>query len=194
LNADDPIRYELRRYFVSVADETASREQLAALVQATRDIRSRPAWLAGGLTLGWRLELPAQVVRYAIGASVVALLLIAGFSLGVAERPSGQTTRFEGTWTAIDLDRSEMLLEIGGTRTPAVRYEDMYASGCFDHGDDNIHWISRGRGVVTGNTLTVHFTSAGCTTWTVLPYDQTFAFDELESTLTDNDGTVWRRP
>ena len=190
---------DLRDYFNSVALQRPAEGELERAIEATGRIQPRPAWQAQ-LTqsvgaLGW----PASTaLRYAVWLALLLLLLAllsVGFAgLGRPPAPPGSAP-FDGRWRALDPDGSDLILIVSAEKSPDVRFEDNYASGCASRGDANTHWVSLGNGTVEGNQMSVHYPSGGgCSSWHVEAYFDLFVYDPASKTLTDNSGNLWRRP
>jgi hypothetical protein len=180
----------LRDYFRDLDRVAPADGQLPEVLTRTAGIRQRPAWqarlprVAAAEALGRQLPL-----RYALLA--VALLLIA---LAVSAGGGRARGPFEGRWSSTDGDGSTQFLDVTAGSAPHLRYEDLMASGCRDHGDDSLHFLAVGTGVVVGDELTAGFPAGGgCHTWQVPAYQVTFSLDRASGTMTDGDGVVWHR-
>jgi hypothetical protein len=180
----------LRDYFRDLDRVAPADGQLMEVLTRTADLRQRPGWqtrlprVAGPETLGRQFPL-----RYALLA--VALLLIA---LAISVGGGRARGPFEGRWSSTDTDGSTQFLEVTAGSAPHLRYEDLMASGCRDHGDDSLDFLAVGTGAVVGDQLTAGFPDGGgCHTWRVPAYEVTFALDRATGTMIDGTGVVWHR-
>lgn len=180
----------LRDYFHDLARVAPADEQLASVLTRTADVAQRPAW---------RTRLPRLATVEAIGRSFpvrYALIAAATLALAWSVGAIGGAGRsaFEGQWTSTDADGSTQLMDIAGGNAPAVRFEDLRASGCQANGDDSVDFVARGIGIVSGERLVVDFANGGgCHTWQVPRFTVTLTLDRSTGTLRDADGLVWRR-
>ena len=87
--------------------------------------------------------------------SVLALWLVSAGMLALAPAASAADTVFAGTWRSIDTDGSTQGLAIGRGSTPAVTYQDFYASSCDTGGAPSTHFVATGRGTIDGSSLWV---------------------------------------
>lgn len=180
----------LRRHFRDFADVQPADDQLATILARTAAVRQRPSWLArapwlstGGSAL---IQLP---LRYAV---VALLAVIVGGGLGSVGRDA-PSTPFEGHWTSRDVDGSVQELVVGGGAAPAIRFDDLYASGCATNGDRSTHFVAMGRGSIHGDGLEVDYESGGCVTWHVPAYTVAYDRDGATDTLIDSAGITWHR-
>lgn len=180
----------LRAYFRDLDRVAPADGQLTEVLIRTALVAQRPAW---------RARLPRVEHWGALGrpvtlgyALLAAALLLVALALGSGGgRPRGP---FEGRWTSSDTDGSTQLLDVSAGATPSVRFEDLMASGCRDHGDDSVDFLAVGTAIIVGDELTAGFPSGGgCNTWQVPPFQATYRLDRASGTLTDGDGTVWHR-
>jgi hypothetical protein len=180
----------LRDYFGELDRVAPEAGQLTEVLMRTAVVKQRPEWQARlPRLLAWEALGRAFPLRYALLAA--ALVVIA---LAVSAGGSRVRGPFEGRWTSTDADGSTQLLDVTAGTTPGVRYEDLMASGCRDHGDESVDFLAVGTAIVVGDELTVGFPAGGgCRTWHVPPYQVTFRLDRADGTMTDGDGIVWRR-
>ena len=180
----------LRDYFSDLARVAPAEGQLIEVLVRTAGVRQRPGWqarlprLAGWEALGRQFPL-----RYALVAAALLLIVLAVSAGGGRARGP-----FEGRWTSTDTDGSRQFLDITAGSTPTIRYEDFMASGCREHGDDSVHFLAVGSGIVVGDELTAGFPGGGgCHTWQVPPFQASYRLDRASGTLTDGDGVAWHR-
>ena len=144
MSNEDVLARQLRNHYLATADERPADGQLAAVLERTRGIRPRSGLasrLGNGAALGAGVAgLRASVRVAALAAALILVLAAVAIGPGGAIRPA--TTPFEGRWTSTDHDGSRQLLAISGGMTPAVSYEDLYASGCADNGDRSTHFFA----------------------------------------------------
>lgn len=128
-------------------------------------------------------------MRKALGA-VVGILLVGQILVATALAAGSP---FKGVWTSTDDDGSSQLLTISAGLTPAVVYQDFYASGCDRFGGPAVHWVAAGAGEVDGDTMLVSFHKSGCGTFHMGGYDDVWTYDAGSDTLEDSFGIVWSR-
>ena len=195
MSNEDVLARQLRNHYLATADERPADGQLAAVLERTRGIRPRSGLasrLGNVAALGAGVAgLRASVRFAALAAALILALAAVAIGPGGAIRPA--TTPFEGRWTSTDHDGSRQLLSISGGMTPAVSYEDLYASGCADNGDRSTHFFAEGRAMMSGARMTVAFPGGGCVTWRVEAYIVELERDAATDRLLDNSGIWWRR-
>jgi len=190
---------DLRDYFNAVALQRPAEGELDRAIEATRALQPRPAWQAqlGQVIgpLGWPASAALRhAVLLALLLLVLALLSVGFAGLGRLPTPPGSGP-FEGRWRALDPDGSDLTLVVSADKSPDVRFEDNYASGCATRGDPVTHWVSLGQGIVDGNSMSVHYPSGGgCSSWHIDGYFDLFVYDADTKTLTDTAGNLWRQP
>ena len=123
----------------------------------------------------------------------LALWLAAAGLLALAPAVSAADSAFAGTWVSIDTDGSTQALAIGRGSTPAVTYQDFYASSCAADGVPSTHFVATGRGVVDGDVLWVEFRNGACGRHKIGPFGLGFSHDSGSDTLTDDFGVTWYR-
>lgn len=196
---NDRFAAQLRKHLLGSADERATDDQLASVINVVAATRQRHPLLA---RLGWdpgRIgPLPAVAVRYGLIAVALALAAGAGASVGGAGALRQPSTVFEGTWITIDpADGSGMTLVVGPGTTPDLYFEDGYATGLACVNDAIKRFTARGTGQLSADRLVATFPDGGgCGLMTVeVPgvYDHDRHDDGLGDTLTDQDGLVWTR-
>ena len=124
---------------------------------------------------------------------VLALWLVAAGMLALAPAVSAADRGFGGTWTSIDTDGSTQALAIGRGSTPAVTYQDFYASSCANDGAPSTHFVANGRGTIEGSSLWVEFRNGGCGRFKIGPFPLGFSYDGSSDTLIDTFGITWYR-
>jgi hypothetical protein len=123
---------------------------------------------------------------------VVALQLVAASLLALAPAVSAGGSAFAGTWMSIDTDGSTQMLAIGQGSTPAVTFQDFYASSCDGAGAQSTHFVANGSGSVEGDSLRVEFRNGGCGSRKIGSFGLTYSRDD-NGTLTDDFGVTWHR-
>jgi hypothetical protein len=131
------------------------------------------------------------VTRMLRGA--LALWLLVSGILAMAPAVSAAGSVFGGTWVSIDTDGSTQALAVGQGATPAVTYEDFFASSCADGGAPSTHFVATGRGTIDNATLFVEFRNGGCGRSAIGPFGLGFTYDASGDTLTDDFGITWFR-
>ena len=124
---------------------------------------------------------------------VLALWLVAAGLLALAPAVAAAAPEFAGTWVSIDTDGSTQGLVIGQGSTPAVTYQDDYASSCANAGAPSTHFVATGRGSGDGDSLWVEFRDGGCGRHKIGPFGLGFSYDGSSDTLTDDFGITWYR-
>ena len=123
----------------------------------------------------------------------VALWLVAAGVLALAPAVAAAGTGFTGTWVSIDTDGSTQGLVIGRGSTPAVTYQDFYATSCANAGAPSTHFVATGTGSVDDDALFVAFRNGGCGGRRIGPFGLGFSYDSGSDTLTDDFGVTWYR-
>jgi hypothetical protein len=123
----------------------------------------------------------------------VALLLVAASLLALAPVVSAGGSAFAGTWVSIDTDGSTQMLTVGQSSTPAVTYQDFYASSCDAAGSQSTHFVATGRGNVDGDSMWVEFRNGGCGWRKIGSFGLVYSRDGGSDTLTDDFGVTWFR-
>jgi hypothetical protein len=123
----------------------------------------------------------------------LALWLAAAGLVMLAPAVTAAGSVFTGTWVSIDTDGSTQALAIGQGTTPAVTYQDFYASSCAGDGAPSTHFVATGRGTIDSFTLWVEFRNGGCGRQTIGPFGLGFAYDNSYDTLIDDFGVTWYR-
>jgi len=124
---------------------------------------------------------------------LLALWLVAAGLLALAPAVSAADPGFAGTWVSTDTDGSTQALAIGRGPTPAVTYQDFYASSCDNRGAPSTHFVATGRGSIDGTSMWVEFRNGGCGRDTIGPFGLGFSYDGGSDTLTDDFGITWFR-
>lgn len=124
---------------------------------------------------------------------ILALWLVVAGMLALAPAVAAADPGFAGTWVSIDTDGSTQGLAIGRGSTPAVTYEDFYASSCANDGAQATHFVATGRGTIDGSSLWVEFRNGGCGWHKIGPFSLGFSYDAGSDTLTDDFGITWYR-
>lgn len=124
---------------------------------------------------------------------VLALWLVAASLLALAPAVSAADPGFAGTWVSIDTDGSTQALAIGRGSTPAVTYQDFYASSCANDGAPSTHFVATGRGTIDGDSMWVDFRNGGCGLRKIGPFGMEISYSGGSDTLTDDFGVTWYR-
>jgi hypothetical protein len=131
------------------------------------------------------------VKRFLTGA--LALWLVGAGLLALAPAVSAADPGFTGTWISTDTDGSTQGLAVGRGSTPAVTYQDFFASSCADGGAPSTHFVATGRGSIDGSSMWVDFRNGGCGRAMTGPFGFAFSYDSGSDTLTDDFGVTWYR-
>ena len=124
---------------------------------------------------------------------VLALSLVAAGLLALAPAVSAADPGFAGTWRSIDSDGSTQALAIGRGSTPAVTFQDFYASSCDNTGAPATQFVANGRGSIDGPSMWVEFRNGGCGQAKIGPFELGYSYDSSSDTLTDDFGITWYR-
>jgi hypothetical protein len=102
---------------------------------------------------------------------------------------------FEGTWTSTDpLDESRQTLVVAAGVTPAVHFEDAFATGGACDFDEVKVFTAEGTGTVSGSLLAVSFPDGGgCGLMVVEIGPGFYDYDEATDTMLASDGLRWFR-
>ena len=151
-------------------------------------------------------------MKHAKGFRSTALAaLVAGSAVVASVAPAfaaGSATGFTGRWIAIDCatwwespnpvdcgvwgDGSAMTMTIGPGATPAVIYQDTFASVCANNGSPSTRWVAAGTGTYEDTFLVVTFTKSGCGTFGMGGYEAQLYHDPGSDTIwEDPDGDGW---
>jgi len=190
---NDRFSVELRQHLLETANERPADGQLATIVAALAATPQRRPLIARLPGLRGRIGPFPAAVRYALIAIALVLAAVAGAILagGGTPRPS---TPFEGTWTATDIpDGSTMNLYVGSGPTPAVRFEDLFATGAACIQDQSKVFTADGVGEISGNRLVVSYPDGGGCGSVNVSIDGTYLYDGDTGTLRDQDGVIWTR-
>ena len=190
----DRFSAQLRQHLVDTADERPADGQLAEVIDAVEATRQRHSLVA---RLAWKPErvgpFPSAAIRFGLIALALALAAVAGAILaGGGRSPS---TVFEGTWTAVDPgDGSGMTLVVGAGITPAVYFEDGYASGDACVNDTVKRFTARGTGTISGNRLEATYSERGGCGSTTVEVPGRYDYASSTDALIDQDDLIWTRP
>jgi len=190
---NDRFSVELRQHLLETANERPADDQLATIVADVAATPQRRPMIARLPGLRGRIGTFPAAVRFGLIALALVLAVVAGAILAGwgATRPS---TPFEGTWTATDIpDGSTMNLYVGSGPTPAVRFEDLFATGAACIQDQSKVFTADGVGEISGNRLVVSYPNGGGCGSVKVPIDGTYLYDGDTRTLRDQDGIVWTR-
>lgn len=191
---NDRFAAQLRQHLVDTADERPADGQLAALdarvaVTAQRHpLAARLTWFPGRIG-----PFPSAALRYGL---VVLALVAAAVAVGILAggRESPASTVFEGTWTATDrVDRSTLILLVGGGSSPAVQFEDDFATGDACALDPVKVFTAAGTGEISGNQLATSYPDGGGCGFLTVNIAGIYEYDAGTDTLLDQDGVTWAR-
>ena len=185
----------LRQHLLDTANERPAEGQLAAVVERVAGTAQRPSLVARLARFPGRIgPFPSTAVRWALIAAALLAATTAVAILGGGGGPL-RSTVFEGTWTTIDpVDDSRMTLVVAAGMTPAVHFEDAFATGAACVDDPVKVFTADGTGQVSGSLLAVTYPDGGgCGLLTVEIGPGFLEYDEATDTLTDSDGLRWFR-
>ena len=190
---NDRFAAQLRQHLLETADERPADGQLARVIDGVaattqrHSLTARLTWEPGRIG-----PFPSKALRLGLLAVALALAAAGGASLAGGPRPPSSV--FEGTWITIDpADGSGMTLVVGPGRTPAVYFEDGYASGLACVDDVVKRFTARGTGRISGNRLVATFPDGGGCGLRTVEVPGTYKYDQQRDTLSDQDGVVWTR-
>jgi hypothetical protein len=190
---NDEFSASLRRHLLETADVRPADGQVERVLAGVAGTRQRH-WVTARLrwNQGRIGPIPTAAIRYGLLAAALALATLAGATLtGGGGRPSSV---FEGTWVTIDPDDgSGMTLVVGPGRSPAVYFEDGYASGAACVNDAVKRFTARGTGEISGGRLVATFPDGGGCGLKTVSIGGEYYHDPLRDTLTDQDGLEWTR-
>ncbi len=188
---NDRFAAQVRQHLLETAVERPSDGQLARVIDGVAATRQRhPATARLTWNPGWIGPIPSSAIRFGLIAAALALATVAGgIMAGGAQQPSSV---FEGTWITIDpADGSGMTLVVGPGQTPAVYFEDGYASGLACVNDAVKRFTARGTGQISGNRLVATFPEGGGCGLKKTGVRGVYDYDQRGDTLSDQDGVVW---
>jgi hypothetical protein len=191
----DRFSAQLRQHLLDTADERPADGQLASVIDAVAATSQRHP-LSARLT--WNPDrvgpLPSAALRYGLIAVALVLATVAGALL--AGGASGPSTVFEGTWITIDpADGSGMTLVVGPGETPAIYFEDGYASGEACLNDRVKRFTARGAGTIVDDRMNVRWPDGGgCGLVTLAMGEGSYTYDPATDTLVDGLQQTWMRP
>ena len=129
----------------------------------------------------------------AILVRLLAISMVGATLLAMAPAAAAAGPGVAGTWVSTDSDGSTQALAIGRGATPAVTYQDFFASSCDRDGSPSTHFVASGRGTVVGDVLQVEFRNGRCGRHAIGPFALGFVYDPGSDTLTDDFGITWSR-
>jgi hypothetical protein len=192
---NDRFSAQVRQHLLETANELPAHGQLAAVLDRVADtpqrhpLAARLAWFPGRIG-----PFPSTALRWALIAAALLAATMAVAIFGGGSAPSASTV-FEGTWTSTDsLDESRQTLVVAAGVTPAVHFEDDFATGgaCVD--DPIKVFTADGFGQVTGSRLAVVYPAGGGCGLMTVPIGTWFLdYDEANDTLVDSDRLTWFR-
>jgi hypothetical protein len=190
---NDRFSAELRQHLLETANERPTDGQVATIVESVAATPQRRPLIAGLPDLRGRIGPFPAAVRLGLIALALVLAAVAGALIagGGASRPS---TPFEGTWTTIDVpDGSTINLYVGAGTNPAVRFEDLFATGAACIADKTKVFTADGTGEITGNSLVVTYPNGGGCGSVLVGIAGAYVYDRDTGVLRDQDGLVWTR-
>jgi hypothetical protein len=190
---NDRFAAQLRQHLLDSADERPADGQLASVVGRVATTGQRLPLVARLTQNPDRIgPFPPAALRFGLIAVALTLAAMAGAIL--AGGASGPSTVFEGTWITIDpADGSGMTLVVGPGRTPAVYFEDGYASGAACVNDAVKRFTARGNGAITDNRLLATFPDGGGCGSTTAGVGGGYDYIAASDMLVDQDGLAWHR-
>ncbi|HEX4896933.1 MAG TPA: hypothetical protein VFV53_01085, partial [Candidatus Limnocylindrales bacterium] len=192
----DRFSASLRQHLLDTANERPADGQLAAVLELVADTPQRHPLVVRLARFPGRIgPFPSTAVRWALIAGALLGAMTAAVILGGGGRPSASTV-FEGTWTSTDLgDGSRQTLDVGAGMTPAVHFEDAYATGGACAADEVKVFTADGRGQIFDNRLAVTYPAGGGCGLTTVPIETgVLDYDAATDTLLGSDGLRWFRP
>jgi hypothetical protein len=186
---------QLRQHLLGTANERPADDQLTTIVELVARNSQRRS-IVGGLTWwpGRLGPIPIAALRYGLVAAAVIGALVAALLFAGGGGP-GRSAAFEGTWTAIDSpDGSTLTLVVGTGATPAVHFEDDFATGAACVDDAIKVFTADGMGEIAGSRLVVTYPDGGGCGSAVVPLGGTiFDYQADTDTIVCDDGFVWSR-
>ena len=191
---NDRFSAQLRQHLLTTADERPGDGRLKAIVEGVAVTRQSHPLLG---RLPWaprRTELfPSAAARYGlIAAAVIIAIVAAALAAGVGPtRP----TDFEGTWQSTDPgDGSRQTLVVGGGTSPALHFQDDFASGAACANSDVKVFTMDGTGSIDGDRLEVVWPNGGgCGLVSIVIGPGSYLYDDVSDTITDGQGLTWTR-
>lgn len=191
---NDRFSAELRRHLLTTANERTADGQLAALAEQVAVTPQRRPLVA---LLTWNPgrigPFPSKAIRYGLIAAALALAAVVGAILAGSTKPAPSTV-FEGTWITIDpADGSGVTLAVGPGKTPAVFFEDGYATGAACVSDPVKRFTARGTGEISGDRLVASYPDGGGCGLRTVDIGGRYDYQPGSDTLVDQDGVIWSR-
>ncbi|TAK00152.1 MAG: hypothetical protein EPO36_09760 [Chloroflexota bacterium] len=186
----------LRQHLVDSANERPAEGQLAAIVERVELTPQRPRLVVRLADLPGRIgPFPSPAVRWVLIAAALLAATLAAAILGGGGSVPSRSTVFEGTWASTDpSDGSPLTLVVAPGITPAVHFEDAWATGAACVEDPIKLFQADGAGQVSLSRLTVTFPDGGgCGLVTVDMGPGFYDYDQATETLTASDGLTWLR-
>lgn len=190
---NDRFAAQLRQHLLETGDDRPADGQLASVIDDVAATTQRHPLVA---RLTWDPDrvgvVAAAGLRYGLVVVALALAVVIGASLGggAAQR----STVFEGTWITIDpADGSGMTLVVGPGTTPAVYFEDGYATGDACVTDVVKRFTARGTGEISDDRLVAAFPDGGGCGSVTVGVGGIYDYQRSDDVLTDQDGVVWTR-
>lgn len=186
---------QLRQHLLDTANERPADGQLAAVVEGVAATGQRPSMVARLTWFPGRIgPFPSAGLRYGLVTLALALVtVVAAILVGGSVRPP--STVFEGAWTSTDPgDGSRQTLTVGAGSTPAVHFEDDFASGPGCRADAIKRFTAEGTGSISGNRLDTRFAGGGgCGLMLVAVPGWSYDYNPGTDTLLDSTGLMWAR-
>jgi len=124
---------------------------------------------------------------------VAMVVMVLATAMAIPATASAATPAdVNGTWTSIDIDGSNQVMEVRvnpANRARIVLYDD---DGLICGGGSVL--IARGTGDLTGDVISVDYRIRCDNGVTATVTDVTYVYDDTTGTLTDEFGVVWTRP
>ncbi len=191
----DRFAAQLRQHLLETVGERPADGQLAAVVERVavteqrHPLAARLAWFPGRIG-----PFPSATLRYGLIALALVGGTVAATMLGGGIGPT-RSTVFEGTWTSTDpADNSTQTLVVAAGTSPALHYEDDFASGAACRADAVKVFTAEGAGEVSGNRLAVSYPEGGgCGLMKVPVPGASYDYDAGSDTLLDYQDVRWVR-
>jgi hypothetical protein len=191
---NDRFSAQLRQHLLDNADERPADGRLAAIVEGVAVTAQRHPLVT---RLRWSTvrihPVPSAAMRFGLIAialiiAIVGAALASGFG-------TQRSTVFEGTWTSIDPgDGSTQTLVVGAGTSPAVHFEDAFATGAACIADEVKVFTMEGVGSVTDSLLEVAWPDGGgCGLIKIDVGPGFYTYNEETDALVDGQELTWTR-
>jgi hypothetical protein len=189
---NDRFSAQLRQHLLDTANERPAGDTLAAIVDGVaktaqhHGVAARLTWFPRRMSL-----FPSTLVRYGLIAAALLIAIVAAAVLAGGQAPR---TVFEGTWTSIDYpDGSTQLLIVGAGTSPAVHFEDQFATGAACQAEAVKVFTADGTGEISDDQLDVAFPDGGGCGGRTVDIALRLVHDDRTDSLRDQDDVRWFR-